>query len=594
MSHASLSTVPLRCGWGVIGNVTATSDTTADDFDVQPDGNRLGELLVSTGAITRGQVVEALLQQSASGKRIGELLVELGALDERSLAQAVAQKAGLPVVDLRSTTPDPQAVALLPEAFARACTAMPLRRLDDGTVQVAVTDPSLYIHETLKEAMGGIGVTMVMSPASEVRRAIENSYRALAGIERHVEAFQAGAPLRRSTSALQTAVNEDAPVVRIVNLVITQALRDRASDIHLEPQESRVRVRYRIDGALHDVLALPDAMGPAIASRVKIMAGMNIVERRKAQDGQIATEIEGRSLDIRVATTPTIWGEKVVMRLLDKSRPLFALEDLGMPSDTHARYADLIRSPYGLVLCVGPTGSGKTTTLYATLQEINNSEINIMTIEDPVEYILSSINQIQINEQTGTSFASGLRSILRQDPDSILVGEIRDTETAQITVRSALTGHFVLSSLHATDAASAVHRFLDMGIEPFLVASSTLAVVAQRLVRRICPYCRAAYEPTGDELAYYKQQGGKTKKKFFHGQGCNLCAGTGYQDRIGVYEVMRVTDRIKELIVTGGSRDQLRAAAIEDGMRPLVDEGIRLVSEDMTTITEVARSIYML
>ena len=574
--------------------MSTTSSTAADEFEVRPDGNRLGELLANRGVITRGQVVEALLQQSASGKRIGELLVELGALDERALAAAVAEKADVPLVDLRSIAPQPEAVALLPEAFARACTAIPLRHLEDGTVEVAVNDPSLYIQESLKEAMGGQAIAMVMAPASEVRRAIENSYRALAGIERHVQAFEAGAPLRRSTTALQTAVNEDAPVVRIVNLIITQGLRDRASDIHLEPQEARVRVRYRIDGALHDVLALPESMAAAISSRVKIMAGMNIVERRKSQDGQIATEIEGRSLDIRVATTPTIWGEKVVMRLLDKSRPLFALQDLGMPPATHDMFAELIRSPYGLVLCAGPTGSGKTTTLYATLQEINNSEINIMTIEDPVEYILSSINQIQINEQAGTTFAGGLRAILRQDPDAILVGEIRDTETAQITVRSALTGHFVLSSLHATDAASAIHRFLDMGIEPFLVASSMLAVVAQRLVRRICPYCRAEYTPSGDELAYYAQQGGGEKTTFFHGEGCNLCAGTGYQERIGVYEVLRVTEPVKELIVSGGSRDALRAAALADGMRPLVDEGMRLVTEDVTTIAEVARSIYML
>ena len=573
--------------------LASTSSATSEEFDVKPGGQRLGELLVGRKAITRGQVIEALLQQHASGKRIGELLVELGALDERSLAEAIAQKHGIPLIDLRSQAPDPEAVALLPEAFARACTAIPVRR-DGDSVEVAVTDPSEYIYETVKEAIGGTPVTLVMAPGAEIRRAIENSYRALAGIERHVEAFQAGAPLRRATSVLQSAVNEDAPVVRIVNLVITQGLRDRASDIHLEPQESRVRVRYRIDGALHDVLALPESMGPAIASRVKIMAGMNIVERRKSQDGQIATEIEGRSLDIRVATTPTIWGEKVVMRLLDKSRPLFALEDLGMPANTHEAFSKLIRSPYGLVVCAGPTGSGKTTTLYATLQEINNSEINIMTIEDPVEYILSSINQIQINEQSGTSFAGGLRAILRQDPDAILVGEIRDTETAQITVRSALTGHFVLSSLHATDAASAIHRLLDMGIEPFLVASSLLAVVAQRLVRRICPYCRAEYEPTADELAYYAQQGGAPKDTFFHGQGCNLCAGSGYQDRIGVYEVMRVTERVKELIMTGGSRDQMRDAAMESGMRPLVDEGMRLVSEDITTIAEVGRSIYML
>jgi type IV pilus assembly protein PilB len=388
---------------------------------------------------------------------------------------------------------------------------------------------------------------------------------------------------------------DEAPVVQVVNMLITQALRDRASDVHIEPQDSRVRVRYRIDGALHDVMALPDSMGPAIASRLKITAGMNIVERRRAQDGQIAMTIDGRDLDIRVATTGTIWGEKVVLRLLDKSRPLYRLGDLGMPTDTHAAYSSIIRSPFGMVICAGPTGSGKTTTLYASMTEINTPERNITTIEDPVEYVFPSINQIQINEQAEVTFANGLRSILRQDPDVILVGEIRDAETARIAVQSALTGHFVLSSLHGTDSVSALYRFLDMGIESFLIASSVLAVVGQRLIRRTCHYCKTPYQPSTEELAFYRDIGGGTKKQFWVGEGCNLCSRTGYSDRIGVYELLRMTEGLKEMLINKRpSHEAMRLLAQSEGMRSLRQEACQLIQDDVTTISEVVRCIYTL
>jgi type IV pilus assembly protein PilB len=305
--------------------------------------------------------------------------------------------------------------------------------------------------------------------------------------------------------------------------------------------------------------------------------------------------LEGRALDIRVATAGMIWGEKIVMRLLDKSRPMFKLGDLGMPQETHAAYSRMIRSPHGMVICAGPTGSGKTTTLYASLTEVNGSERNITTIEDPVEYVFPSINQIQINEQAGITFAEGLRAILRQDPDMILVGEIRDVETARIAVQSALTGHFVLSSLHATDAVSALYRFLDMGIEPFLISSSVLGIVGQRLVRRTCPDCKVRYTPTAEELAFLEEAGGGGKTEFWAGAGCNFCARTGYSDRIGVYEVLRLTQEMRELIVRPNpSHDEMRALAISQGMRPLRSEGVGLVTNDVTTIAEIVRSIYTL
>lgn len=334
-------------------------------------------------------------------------------------------------------------------------------------------------------------------------------------------------------------------------------------------------------------------MGPALVSRIKIMAGMNIVERRRSQDGQIETVADGRPLDVRVSTTLTVFGEKCVLRLLDKSRSLKHMSDLGMPADTYERFRELARNPYGMVVVSGPTGSGKTTTLYATLNEMNSPDRNLMTIEDPVEYVFPTINQIQIHEQAGVTFANGLRSILRQDPDVILVGEMRDIETSHIAVQAALTGHFVLSSLHSTDASSAVHRFLDMGIEGFLIASSLLGVVAQRLVRRICRHCRVPYTPTADELAFFERATGSVKERFFQGAGCNFCAHTGFEERIGVFELLTVSEEMRELIVSNATHQTVREQAIRDGMRPMREEALRLVQDDVTTIAEILRGVYL-
>jgi len=565
-----------------------------DDLSVNPGGRRLGEMLLEANLLGHEQLVEALrLMQMDGGQPLGRLLVERGALDERDLARMLAAQQSLDYVDLRQVTPDPEAVALLDEQTARALVAVPIS-LDLDRVVVAVADLSDDVLAKLADAFRK-PVTLAVAAPSDILRAIGNSYRALTDIGAQVQAFEARDSLRKDAARVEAVVaSDEAPVVQVVQKIITQGLRDRASDIHIEPQEDRVRVRYRIDGALHDVLWLPGSMGPAIVSRIKILGGMNIVERRRAQDGQIALEIEGRALDVRVATTATISGEKVVMRLLDKSRPLFRLGDLGMPDDTAHRYSQLLRAPYGMVICAGPTGSGKTTTLYGSLNEINHPDRNIMTIEDPVEYTFPSINQIQINEQAGVTFAGGLKSILRQDPDVILVGEVRDVETARIAVQSALTGHFVLSSVHATDSVSALHRLLDMGIETFLVASSVAAVVAQRLVRRVCSYCRTPYQPPAEELAFLDAVGGHAPEQgFVHGAGCNFCAQTGYLDRIGVYELLTVTDAIRELILDRGSHDDLRKVARAEGMRVLQEEALRLVDAQVTTVSEVLRSIYV-
>jgi type IV pilus assembly protein PilB len=436
----------------------------------------------------------------------------------------------------------------------------------------------------------------MLAPLTDVHWAIDNNYRAIGGVAQLVQAFEAVEGSRKKTieAAAPDVVADDAPVVQVVDRILTQAMRDRASDVHIEPSEDVVRVRFRIDGALKEILVLPSAMGLGLVSRIKIMAGMNIVERRRPQDGQLTTSVDGKDIDVRVATTATIWGEKCVMRILDKTRSVFRLGDLGMPDDTHDAYSKIVRAPFGMVLCAGPTGSGKTTTLYATLSEVNNPTLNVMTIEDPVEYVFPSINQIQTNEQAGLTFATGLKSILRQDPDVILVGEIRDVETARVAVQSALTGHFVVSSLHATDAVSALHRFLDMGIESFLIASSVLAVVGQRLLRRICPSCKAPYAPTAEEMAFYEDSGGEPKSTFYRGTGCNFCSDTGYQDRIGVYELLEMTSEIRRLIVGWATQEELRALAQKQGMRTLRQEAMSLVTQDITTIAEVLRSMYTL
>jgi type IV pilus assembly protein PilB len=553
---------------------------------------RLGEILIERRLVTRSQLSEAELQQDASGKTLATLLVELGTVDELDLAKILSEELGLPLADLRHAAPEDSTIAALPESLARTHVVIPVR-VGEDVLEVAMADP--LDEEALSTIVEKVGKSVLpqVAPPSDIRRAIERSYRATTAVDRHVQAFLATEALTAKAITEQgEAGAQSAPVVQVVNLVLTQAVRDRASDVHIEPQDSHVRIRFRIDGALHDVLALPANIGPAVVSRVKVLADMNIVERRRPQDGQIEIEVDGRPLDIRVATTATIWGEKAVLRLLDKSRSLYRLDELGMDERTHELFSRQIRSPFGMVICAGPTGSGKTTTLYAALAEINRSELNIMTVEDPVEYILPSINQIQIQDHAGVSFATGLKSILRQDPDVILVGEMRDAETARIGIQSALTGHLVLTSLHATDAATALQRFLDMGIEPFLVASSVLGVVGQRLVRRICRFCKVNYDPTPEELRFYKDAGGPPKFQFWHGEGCNFCFRTGYEDRIGIYELLRNTDEMRALIMRRAPHDEIRALATSQGMLTLLDGGIRFVEQDITTISEVIRSVF--
>jgi type IV pilus assembly protein PilB len=553
------------------------------------DDERLGSILVAAGHV-RPYQLDAVREQDGP---LGQKLIASGMITDDVLARTLAEHHRVALADFRALEPAADALALLTRDQAVTLDALPIA-LDDTGVVVAVLDPAPERIEAIAAVLDR-PVSALVATRRDLERGLATSYRATHEVGGQVQAFEARDVLRREAEGLtDVSVNEEAPVVRVVQSVITQALRDRASDIHVEPTGERVRVRYRIDGALTEVLDLPASIGPAIVSRVKILGGMNIVERRRPQDGQITMDVDGREVDIRVSTTAVVGGEKVVMRVLDKSRPLFKLEQLGMPADTAERYSQLIHSPYGMVICAGPTGGGKTTTLYASLGELNSLDKNLMTIEDPVEYTFDSINQIQINEAAGITFAGGLKSILRQDPDVILVGEIRDVDTARIAVQSALTGHFVLSSLHATEAVSALYRLLDMGIEAFLIASSVTAVVAQRLVRRSCTSCLEAYEPSPDELAFVQQFGGQEPiGGWQHGTGCHFCAHTGYLERIGVYEMLVVTDEVRELIVDRAPHDQMRKLARSQGMRTLQEQAVRLVTDGTTTAAEVMRSIYV-
>jgi type IV pilus assembly protein PilB len=539
--------------------------------------------------------IEVVEELEAGGSVDGDLLPPPPAPEAEGVdLEALAKEHGLKLASLTVTSFDPKAVALIDEVLARDLLAVPLTRTRDR-LSVAVADPARENLRELLEAAAGMPVEMVLASVSDVMDAIDRAYEAASSVSDAVRVFEARVAGRGGGGGpASTEVDSNAPVVQVVTQILGQAVRDRASDVHIEPMGDRVRVRNRIDGALHEVLTLPQSMSQALVSRIKIMADMNIVERRRPQDGQIETQVDGKELDIRVSTTSTVNGEKTVLRILDKARALYDVSTLGMPADTAAVYQDIIRSPYGMVVCAGPTGSGKTTTLYASLMAINSDAINVMTVEDPVEYTFPTINQINIHEQAGVTFAAGLRAILRQDPDAILVGEIRDVETARIAIQAALTGHFVLSTIHATDATSALHRFIDMGIESFLLASSMLAVVGQRLIRRSCQACLAPYELSTEDRAFYERAGGKPKDEFLMGQGCTVCSGTGYTGRIGVYEVLRLTDEMRELVVRNAPVDDIRKLAIDQGMVPLRDQALRLVADDVTTIAEVMRTIYIL
>ncbi len=552
---------------------------------------QLGEVLVTEQRLLPEQLAGALNLQVESGRQLGAILVEQGVLDPRALTEALASQFGLPTIDLRTTAPTPAALALVDEELARRLRIVPLRVTGD-TLDVAIADgASPAVRAALTHIDVG-GVNVFLACEEDISNSLNTYYRVLTDRDESVQQFWKTDASKQDIEVTVGASN-NAPIVQLVNKIVTQALRDRASDIHFEPTDGRIRIRYRVDGALREVLSLPESTGPELVSRIKIMADMDIVERRRPQDGQFEITVDGAGVDVRVATGATIFGETAVLRLLDKSRSVKHLSELGMPRTTYERYLSIVRKPYGMIVCSGPTGSGKTTTLYATLAEITRTELNVMTIEDPVEYVFPAVNQMQINLRADVTFASGLKSILRQDPDVILIGEIRDEETARIAVQSAMTGHMVMSSVHATDATSALYRLIDMGIEPFLMASSLVGVVGQRLVRKICPSCVMPYEPSPEERALYESLGGTQREVWVRGMGCQYCSGSGYRERVGVYEVLTVTDEIRKLTTSGGTPQEMRAVAIAQGMSTMQTEALALVANETTTMEEVMHNVYV-
>jgi type IV pilus assembly protein PilB len=563
---------------------------------LQHDRPRLGEVLLQLGIIEPDTLFEVLAEQAnvpEEGRhRLGEMLVQAGTIDDVALAAALSRQFGVPLADLRVESPSAAALERIPEELARTHKVLPLR-VDVDRVHVVSADPyDILAIRALTHHCGRIA--LLIGATSDIERHLDDSYNVLDAAGQHIQAFE----LTHDDAAFDEAgvsgvmqVDESAPIVQMVNRVVTQGVRSRASDIHVEPTSTDLRVRYRIDGAMTEAIRLPKAMAPGVSSRIKVMAELNIVERRRPQDGQFGVQVDGRPIDVRCSVVPTVHGEKVVLRLLDKTRSLISLNDLGMSAEVAERYREIARAPLGMILCTGPTGSGKTTTLYATLGEVNDPTKNVVTIEDPVEYQFEGITQMPVTG-TGIGFAEGLRGILRQDPDVILVGEIRDEETARIAMQASLTGHLVLSSLHAVDSVAAVHRFTDMGIEPFLVASALSAVVGQRLLRRICSACAEEVAPSPTEARLVQRHTGRQPARWVRGRGCNLCAGTGFRGRIGVYELLEVTDTIRDLIVAKATHHEIRRAALGQGMRSMQAQAFDLVAAGLTTVDDVVRSVY--
>ncbi|MBD7916831.1 Flp pilus assembly complex ATPase component TadA [Cellulomonas sp. Sa3CUA2] len=554
---------------------------------------QLGEILLTEGLVTEAQLLAAIDEQTSMGTSLGRTLVELGILSESQLVRALAAQVGMEYVDLDEYPVDRMAVTMVPAAVCRRHSVLPVA-LRDGALVLATPDPGNVVAVDDVRTLSGMRVIPVIAAYDNVLRAIDRFCRADDEMEDLSSAFeQELAPQEVDLGNLGNVSDDDAPIVRYVNLLVTQAITDRASDIHIEPAEHDLRVRYRIDGVLHETQRSPKNITGGVISRVKIMSDIDIAEKRKPQDGRMSVVHNGRKIDLRVATLPTVWGEKVVMRILDNSTASLDLRDLSFLDHNYETYQQSYTKPYGMILVTGPTGSGKSTTLYATLNAVSKPEINVITVEDPVEYRLPGINQVQVNPKAGLTFAAALRSILRSDPDVVLLGEIRDHETAQIAVEAALTGHLVLSTLHTNDAPSAVTRLTEMGIEPFLVGSALDCVVAQRLARRLCPKCKELYQPTPMELeaAQFPWVPGEPLPELYRPAGCVACSRTGYKGRLALHEVMRVTEDIERHAVAHSSSADIAATAVHQGMRRLREDGWYKVASGLTSIEEILRVV---
>ncbi|WP_427339164.1 type II secretion system ATPase GspE [Caloranaerobacter sp. DY30410] len=550
---------------------------------------RLGELLISAGKITEEQLKNALEEQKKTGKKLGELLVEKGYIKEGEIIEVLEYQLGIPHMDLDKYFIDPEVPKIIPEKLARRHTLIPIKK-DGNKLIVAMADPlNIFAIDDIKIATG-LDVEPVISTRKDILNSIEQYYgKEIA--EKAVEDFKKQYnvdDINEIDEEIITQIN-NAPVVRLINSIIKQAVNSRASDIHIEPFENRLRIRFRIDGQLQEIMSPSISTHSAIVTRIKIMGKMNIAEKRIPQDGRLEMNIDGREIDLRISTMPTVYGEKVVIRLLDRGNFLFNKEQLGFIDENLLRFDKIVKNPNGIILVTGPTGSGKTTTLYALLRELNSMDKNIITLEDPVEYKLDGINQVQINNKAGLTFATGLRSILRQDPDIIMVGEIRDEETARLAVRAAITGHLVISTMHTNDAPSTVARLIDMGIEPYLISSSLVGVISQRLVRKICDNCKISYTPDQIEI---KSLNIDENTRLFKGKGCSQCYNTGYKGRTAIHEIMIIDKEIRRLIDENASNDILRINSLKNGMITLRENCRYLVLEGITTFEELMRVTY--
>jgi len=565
---------------------TATAAATTD---------RLGDILVREGLITQDQLKKALLEQKSSGMRLGYTLVKLGYIEETEVTKMLARQYRMPAVDLSRFEVEPRILKLLTPDIAIKHTVLPLKR-EGRTLTIAIADPNNVAAIEDVKFITRCDVFPVIAGEYTLRNAIDRYYQ------------QSDAQLQTLLKSVEDAEDlelveedeeedlkgqdaaDDAPVVKLINGLLTDAVKRGASDIHIEPFEHEMRVRYRVDGALQEVMKPPIKMRAALTSRVKIMASLNIAERRVPQDGRIKLKMGARVIDFRVSTLPVLFGEKVVLRILDKGNLTLDLTKFGFEPKAEENLMRAILNPYGMVLVTGPTGSGKTTTLYSALSRINTMEVNIMTAEDPVEYNLMGINQVLVRNEVGMTFAAALKAFLRQDPNIIMVGEIRDMETGSIAIKAALTGHLVLSTLHTNDAPSTVTRMIDMGIEPFNVASAVNLIVAQRLVRRICANCKAEHKYTDEEIhAFGLPKAEAAKLQFFKGQGCDTCSETGYKGRQGLYEVMAMSSQLRRLVLKGASTEELRQAAVEEGMLTLRMDGMLKVKRGITSLEEVVK-----
>jgi type IV pilus assembly protein PilB len=564
---------------------------------------RLGELLTKAGLITSDQLKEALKAQKESGGKLGETLIRLGMVSEEDITECLSQQFGVPSINLAHFEIDAGVIKLIPSEVARKYNILPVNKTG-ATLTIAMADPTnVFAMDDIK-FMTGYNVEPVVASELGIKQAIENYYGSTAALE-----------LKKVMEDLQTSDNadlevleeeddldvealaaesEEAPVVKLVNLILTDAIKRGASDIHIEPYEKEYRVRMRVDGILYEVMNPPLKLRDAITSRVKILAKLDISEKRLPQDGRIKMKMKlnerNKELDFRVSVLPTLFGEKIVMRLLDKDNLQLDLTKLGFEPESLSKFEEAIFKPWGMVLVTGPTGSGKTNTLYSALSKVNSPEVNIMTAEDPVEFNLLGVNQVQMKEQIGLNFATTLRSFLRQDPNIVLVGEIRDFETAEIAIKAALTGHLVLSTLHTNDAPSTINRLMNMGIEPFLVATSVHLIAAQRLVRRICAHCKETVDVNAQalmNLGYRKDEIGTFSVS--KGRGCEKCGNTGYKGRVGLIEVMAIDDDLREMILSGASAIELKKRAMENGMLTLRLSGLVKIREGVTTIEEVVR-----